>query len=391
MKMARWLSATAGTAVVAATFALPASAAFAATQGNGNTTGVGNVSAGSGNTINAPISAPINLCSVSAGLLGFANSSCQGGASSNVTTESGGSGGNGNVTGVGNASALSGNTINAPVSAPVNICGASVTAGGYANSGCKGGAHSNTTIGSGSGAGGGAGSGAAAGSGAGSGNVLGVGNVSLGSGNTVNAPISAPINLCSISLGLLGFANSSCLGGASSDVHISSAGSNGNTTGVGNLSLVSGNTVNAPVSVPVNVCAVSAGVVGFANSGCKGGAAVNPPACRDRRCAPNPPACRDRHCTPNPPVCTNGHCAPKPPVCTNGHCAPTPPMHHGKQPWKPGTPPAGTTAVTGATGPSSGLLPTTGADLLGLAAGAAALIGVGSGTVVLSRRRRHGA
>jgi hypothetical protein len=398
MKMVRWLSATAGTAIVAATFALPAGAAFAATTGNGNTTGVGNVSAGSGNTINAPISAPINLCSVSAGLLGFANSSCEGGASSTVSTGSGG-GNNGNVTGVGNASVLSGNTVNAPVSVPVNVCGASVAAAGYANSGCKGGAHSHTTIGSGSGAGAGAGAGAgtgtgaAGGAGSGNGNILGVGNASLASGNTVNAPISAPVNLCSISLGLLGFANSGCLGGATTDVHISSGDPSGNITGVGNAGVLSGNTINAPVSLPVNVCAISAGVAGYANSGCKGGAAVNPPACRDGHCAPNPPACRGSHCAPKPPACTGSHCAPKPPACTGSNCPPPP--HHGMPPHKPGMPqsgwPAGTTAVSSGTGPSSGLLPTTGADLLGLAAGAAALIGLGTGTVVLSRRRRQGA
>jgi hypothetical protein len=391
MKMARWLSATAGTAIVAATFALPAGAAFAATPGSGNITGVGNVSAGSGNTVNAPISAPIDLCSVSAGLLGFANSSCQGGADSTVSTGSGSGGSNGNITGVGNGSLLSGNTVNAPISVPVSVCGASVAAAGYANSRCAGGAHSHTTIGSG----GAGGRGAGAGAGAGSGNIEGVGNVSLGSGNTINAPISAPINLCSISLGLLGFANSSCLGGATTDVHISPGGSNGNTTGVGNLSALAGNTINVPVSLPVNVCAVSVAAGGFANSSCKGGAAVNPPAhdCRGTHCAPKPPVCRDAHCPPKPPVCRDAHCAPKPPACKGSHCAPW----HGTKPgtpagtWPAGSGPAGTTNVASATTPSSGLLPTTGADLLGLAAGTAALIGLGTGTVVLSRRRRHSA
>jgi hypothetical protein len=383
MKMARWLSATAGTAIVAATFALPASAAFAASgSGNGNIYGVGNASVGSGNTINAPISAPINLCSISVGLLGFANSGCQGGADSTVSTDPGSGGSNGNVTGVGNASVASGNTVNVPVSVPVNVCGVSAGVAGFANSGCKGGAHSHTTIGSGG----------AGGAGAGSGNITGVGNASVGSGNTINAPISAPVDLCSVSLGLLGFANSSCLGGATTDVKISPSGSNGNTTGVGNLSALAGNTINAPVSLPVNVCAVSVAAGGFANSSCKGGAAVNPqpPTCTDRHCAPKPPACRDTHCAPKPP------CKPKPPACK---CAP----HHGTPPGTtpPGTTPGGTTpggitpgsttTVTSATGPSQGLLPTTGADLLGMAAGTAALIGLGTGTVVLSRRRRHGA
>jgi hypothetical protein len=371
MKIVRWLSATAGTAIIAATFALPAGVAYAAGPGNGNTTGVGNVSAGSGNTVNAPVSAPVDLCSISVGLLGFANSGCQGGASSTVTTDPGGSGsGNGNVTGVGNGSLLSGNTVNAPVSAPVSICGVSAAGGGYANSHCAGGAHSTTTIGSGAG-----------GSGGGNGNVEGVGNLSLGSGNTVNAPISAPISVCGISLALLGFSNAECVGGATTDATVLPGGSSGNTTGVGNVSALSGNTINAPVSLPVSVCSVSLGVLGFANSSCQGVAAVNPP-----------PACHGGNCSP-PPACHGGNCSP-PPACTGSAC--TPP-HHTTPPGRtppgvtpPGITPPGTTTVTSATMPGGSSLPTTGADLLALAGGAVALTGAGAGAIVLSRRRRGG-
>src|SRR5689334_14532471 len=204
MNKARWVSATAGAAMVAATLVLPA-AGVAYASGNGNVTGNGNVSVLSGNTVDAPISLPVNLCGVSLGIVGFANSGCGGGASSNVSADpSGGNGGgNGNVTGVGNIGIGSGNTVTAPISAPVNVCGVSGAVGGFANSGCKGGAHSNVTLPSGGN-----------GSNGGNGNVTGVGNVSGLSGNTITAPVSAPINLCSISLALLGFANSGCQGGA---------------------------------------------------------------------------------------------------------------------------------------------------------------------------------
>ena len=89
MKKARWVSAAAGTALVAATFALPG-AGVAYASGNGNVTGNGNLSILSGNTVTAPVSAPVNLCGVSLAVLGFSNSSCQGGSSSTV---SGGGGG----------------------------------------------------------------------------------------------------------------------------------------------------------------------------------------------------------------------------------------------------------------------------------------------------------
>src|ERR1700753_1947675 len=58
MKRARWFSAAAATAVLTAGFALTASAAFA-DSGNGN---AGILSALSGNVVNAPVSAPIDLC-----------------------------------------------------------------------------------------------------------------------------------------------------------------------------------------------------------------------------------------------------------------------------------------------------------------------------------------
>jgi len=83
MNKARWVSATAGAAMVAATLVLPA-AGVAYASGNGNVTGNGNVSVLSGNTIDAPISLPVNLCGVSLGIVGFANSGCEGAAGRTV-------------------------------------------------------------------------------------------------------------------------------------------------------------------------------------------------------------------------------------------------------------------------------------------------------------------
>ncbi len=372
MKKVRWVSATAGTALVAATFALPG-AGVAYASGNGNVTGNGNVSLLSGNTISAPISAPVNLCGISLAVLGFANSGCAGGASTDVVSPpSGGGAGNGNVTGNGNVSTGSGNTISVPVSTPVNICGVSVAEAGFANSHCVGGAHTRVTESSGT-------------SGPGNGNVTGNGNVSTGSGNTISAPVSAPVNVCGVSLALLGFANSGCVGGASTNVAGGTTTDNGNVTGNGNVSTGSGNTISVPVSAPVNVCGVSLAVLGFANSGCQGGSLINPPT---------PPSCQG-NCTP--PSC-QGNCTP--PSC-QGNCTPpgpgTPP--HGTTLIPPhGTtliPPHGTTpilpigtTVTTATMPSS--LPTTGADLLLLGVAALGSIGVGAGAVAVARRRRNG-
>jgi ChpA-C len=42
----------------------------------------------------------------------------------------------------------------------------------------------------------------------------------------------------------------------------------------GNVSIVSGNKVNAPVSVPINVCGNAFAILGFAEASCQGGAGV---------------------------------------------------------------------------------------------------------------------
>ena len=84
MKKVRWVSATAGAALVAAMFALPG-AGVAYASDNGNTTGNGNISILSGNSITAPLSAPVNLCGISLAVAGFSNAGCAGGSSSTIS------------------------------------------------------------------------------------------------------------------------------------------------------------------------------------------------------------------------------------------------------------------------------------------------------------------
>src|SRR5580704_9358567 len=173
MKKARWISAAIGTAVLTAGFVLPASAAFAdGPSGNGN---AGVLSLLSGNNVNAPVSAPVDICGVAVALLGGANAGCEGGAASNTIIGDDATGGsdNGNA---GSISALSGNN----VSIPVSVCGVAAAVAGGANSGCKGGAASNTVI-----------QGATGGS-----NNGNAGGAAIGSGNNVNAPVSAPVSVC---------------------------------------------------------------------------------------------------------------------------------------------------------------------------------------------------
>src|SRR6266851_1793785 len=180
----------------------------------------------------------------------------------------------------------------------------------------------------------------ASGNGNGNGNVTGNGNISLLSGNTVNAPISAPLNLCGISLAVLGFANAGCVGGASSSISgVGDHSHNGNVMGNGNVSTGSGNTVNAPVSAPVNMCGVAVAGVGFSNAECKGGSSscigetCTPPACQGEKCTP--PPCEENDCHTPPPCHNDCHTPPPcqdncntPPPCQDNCNTPPPPCQN---------------------------------------------------------------
>ncbi len=48
----------------------------------------------------------------------------------------------------------------------------------------------------------------------------------------------------------------------------------GNTVGDGNLSVLSGNNVQIPINIPINVCGVAVAILGFGAADCTGGAAV---------------------------------------------------------------------------------------------------------------------
>ena len=93
------------------------------------------------------------------------------------------------------------------------------------------------------------------------------------SGNTVQAPVHVPVNVCGNAVSLIaGITQAGCKGGASVD-RKGDEGPNMKTSG--NLSILGGNQVYAPISVPVNVCGNAIGaILGIAQAGCKGGASV---------------------------------------------------------------------------------------------------------------------
>ncbi|MDL4813756.1 chaplin [Actinomadura opuntiae] len=242
--MRTWAKSTARTAVVTASFvalgvsAIPANAFADATNGDGSVLG--------GNQVDLPVSAPVDVSGNGAGIVGSGHGVSRGGAS----VLNGGGGGGQHTSGTGSVGG--GNQVNAPISLPVNACGNAVALIGKADAGCPGG----SSVHNGGGAGGQQTSGAHS--------VLG--------GNQVNAPISAPVDVCGNAVAIIGKAEAGCEGGAT--VHNGGAGHGSGQSTDGSLGVIAGNQVNAPISAPVNVCGNAVAIVGEAVAGCEGGAIV---------------------------------------------------------------------------------------------------------------------
>ncbi|WP_371581393.1 chaplin [Streptomyces sp. NBC_01314] len=177
---------------------------------------------------------------------------------------------------------LSGNTVQAPVEAEVNVCGNTVNVVGLLNpaagnkcSNGGGGKHAPDGHGGGGYGDGGYGEG---GHGSSHGGSRADGHTSgspgVASGNTVQVPVHVPVNVCGNSVDVIGIGNpatdNDCHngggGGYGEGGHGSSHGgshADGHTSG--SPGVASGNTVQVPVDVPVNLCGNNIGVIGIGN------------------------------------------------------------------------------------------------------------------------------
>jgi hypothetical protein len=213
-----WAKLTAKTVLVTTGFAAAgggfAGTAIASTGFAGPGTSAGNISVLGGNQVNVPVSIPIDICGNAAALLGIASAGCQGGAE--VTGASGITGPathdlsaaslpGGNPS-LGNASVGSGSIVKVPVAIAANACGNAV---GNATAQCQGGVNvpSGGQLVGGPTAGGPGGGPHQAG--------LQAGNVSVGSGNNVQIPVTVPANVCGNAVAILGDSSAGCEGGAS--------------------------------------------------------------------------------------------------------------------------------------------------------------------------------
>jgi hypothetical protein len=203
---------------------------------------------------------------------------------------------------------LSGNLVQIPVSIPVNVCGNSISVVGVLDS-----ASGNTCSNSGS-------AGSTANGGASN-------SPGVGSGNLVQIPVTVPVNVCGNSISGVGIgdtaSDNTCSNGGSGNAGGSGGTANGGSShspGVG-----SGNTVQVPVTAPVNVCGNDVAGLGILDS-----ASGNTCSNGGTSTTPTPPG------HPTPPC--GCHTTPSTPPTSPGH---TTPPGHSTTPPKPTTPNTG--------------------------------------------------
>ncbi|MGV9358165.1 chaplin [Streptomyces misionensis] len=207
------------------------------------------------------------------------------------------------------------------------------------------------------------------------------------SGNTVQVPVHAPVNVCGNTVNVVGLLNpamgNACVnsgGGQGGQGHGGSGGPGGAHAGghtTGSPGVGSGNTVQVPIDVPVNVCGNSVDVVGVGNpalgdecangGGTHGGGHTNPPGHPGHPGHPSHPGQPGRPTQPGHPG--------------------TP--HQPGTPHHPGTPPAANAHTPQGSSASlaTGQLAHTGSELplgVALSAGAGALL---AGAVMYRKAR----
>ncbi|MFI5495424.1 chaplin family protein [Actinoplanes sp. NPDC051859] len=240
--MKTWVRKTLSVGVLAAGALLFAPAAAQADQ---NTSG--NIGVANGTQVLTKVAVPLNVVGNSIGVAGESNSAGQGiNWVESGKNGKGGKGGKYSQNSHGNVGILNGTQILVPVEVPVNVVGNAVSVLGIANAAGTGvnkteSAHKTegTKVDQDS-----------------------SGNVGIGNGTQIAAPIDVPINVCGNSLSILGLAGSqaACMNGGGK-----------HTEGVrqdtgGNVGVLNGTQVALPVHVPVNLTGNAASLLGVASA-----------------------------------------------------------------------------------------------------------------------------
>ncbi|MDT0442946.1 chaplin [Streptomyces johnsoniae] len=185
----------------------------------------------------------------------------------------------------------------------------------------------------------------------------------VASGNTIQAPVNAPVTLCGNTVNVVGvlnpaFGNNCVVGGGSGGGPGGPGGGGGaeaSGTAAGSPGVASGNNIQAPVNAPVTACGNSVSVVGVLNPVFGNGCAVDAEA-------PAPPAPPAPPVSPEAPEEPTDPAPPAEPVDEEPAPLPADPAPEAV-PVSDAQDPAGELAATGGGLPVAGVLPL-GAGLL---------------------------
>ncbi|MDA2809573.1 chaplin [Nocardiopsis sp. RSe5-2] len=239
--MRKRLTTTTTLALLTAGFAAaPLTAAWAGpvTDGSGG--------AASGNQISVPADVEADLCGNALSVLGISKAECTEVAKAVYSASDKGSGG---PTTDGSGGVASGNQINIPVDAALDICGNSAAIGGVSKADCTKVVERLADE-----------------SGGGSGGPTTDGSGGVASGNQINIPVDAAITVCGNSVAVLGTSKAECttvVNVITTSPENEEAPQTDGSGGVG-----SGNQINIPVDAAVEICGNAVSVLGVAKAEC---------------------------------------------------------------------------------------------------------------------------
>ncbi|WP_017595364.1 chaplin family protein [Nocardiopsis potens] len=222
-------------------------ASWQAAWADAQTDGSGGVA--SGNRINVPVDVEADLCGNSLAVLGISKAQCT--EVSKVLYASSDEGKESAPATDGSGGVASGNQIDMPLDAALDICGNSAAVGGVSEADCtkvvkklaeeSGGSDGSSPSTDGSGG--------------------------VASGNQIDIPVDTAVNICGNSVAVLGASKAECttiiniIGGDGGD-----GGSSPSTGGSGGVA--SGNQIDIPVKAAVNICGNAVSVLGVAEAEC---------------------------------------------------------------------------------------------------------------------------
>jgi LPXTG-motif cell wall-anchored protein len=198
----------------------------------------------SGNLVQVPVSAPVNLCGDVAAVASAGSTAggilCTNKGPGGTFAEANGA--TSDAPGIAN-----GNVVQVPVNVPVNVCGDAVSVAGYNDKAIGDSCANGSPVAS-----------AARGAGA-SAHAITKDSPGLANANVVQVPLELPVDVCGDSVNVVGVRNSAI---ENSCVNNGSGGVSAAAGAIGSGGAVSGNLFQLPINVPAEVCGISAAVGG---------------------------------------------------------------------------------------------------------------------------------